>query len=505
MNRNNIIGFLYPQDNKIIYASVFSLIVLIHLFINQFHVPNMDEIWNYQFARRILYGQIPFRDFLMLNTPFSAQINALMLSVFSDKLIVMRLVAAFIAGFNGTVFFVILRLIGKTMIASSFYTSILILVFLLNPQNNYSWYAVLFLSLTLLFEVLRLTSADGRKWVCDYLVGACLGAVMITKQNIGAAGLVAAMMFCSYIYSTRERNSSNGNRDLFKNLLYRLAGWSTVVGAELFWMVSNGSVYAMIQLQGNLSDFTSYGFEHMIYWFKEPYVVTLFSVVLAIIAVAYIMTLDPKISMPYKRILMLLALYSSANFTMVYPMPDPAHIWFGMPLSIVTLGVLSEHPRLKHTFGRGIYLGILTVLLVLLLVPLQRLQTNGHYNHYDLKHYDGIPLSKGLYENTVAINEYILYQEKKGQNVFFLNYQAPRFLIPLDKFNYRYDTLLTGDIGSMGEKDIIEKISTTENAVVVIAGIPSEMHRFESQAIRDYVRSNMKYTDHLHGFDVYTR
>lgn len=504
MNRNSIADALYPPDNRLIYALIFGLIVLVHGFINQFHVPNMDEIWNYQFARRILYGQIPYRDFLMLHTPFSAQINALILYLFSDKLIVMRWIAACIAGLNGVVFFVILRLLGKTLITSSLYTSILVLLFLLNPQNNYSWYAVLFLSLALLTEVLGSTRKGSQKLICDFVVGMCMGAVTITKQNIGVAGLIAAVIFSVYDYRTREKREHSGQWDLFRSLLSKTSGWGVIVAAELWWLQANAALYPALHIYDNLTSFTSHSFTHFSYWAQSSYAVLLFFMILVIIMAAFLMAFDRRNITSSKRTLLLLALYSSANFAMVYPIPDPAHIWFGMPLSIIILAVLWDHPIFMGIHGRGIKFGLLVVLIMLLFIPLQGLQKQNHYD--DLKHYERIPLYEELYENTVSINEFILDEEERGQDVFVLNYQAPRFLIPLDKFSYRYDTLLTCDLGSKGENDIIEVLSSSNDITVLIAGIDSEKHRrFESQAIQDYVRGNMRFTDHMYGFDIYTR
>lgn len=60
------------------------IIVLISTILPSYltYVPELGEIWNYQYARRILYGQIPYKDFGMLQLPFSAQVNAVFLYLF---------------------------------------------------------------------------------------------------------------------------------------------------------------------------------------------------------------------------------------------------------------------------------------------------------------------------------------------------------------------------------------------------------------------------------------
>lgn len=43
---------------------------------------NLDEIWNYNFAKNIADGLIPYKDFNMLQTPLLPFINGLILKIF---------------------------------------------------------------------------------------------------------------------------------------------------------------------------------------------------------------------------------------------------------------------------------------------------------------------------------------------------------------------------------------------------------------------------------------
>jgi hypothetical protein len=76
--RNNIILFL---------------IIMIAIAITIFPQPlnNLDEIWNFNFAKNIADGRVPYRDFNMLQVPLLHFICAIFLKIFGVELLVMRI------------------------------------------------------------------------------------------------------------------------------------------------------------------------------------------------------------------------------------------------------------------------------------------------------------------------------------------------------------------------------------------------------------------------------
>ena len=101
------------------------------------------------------------------------------------------------------------------------------------------------------------------------------------------------------------------------------------------------------------------------------------------------------------------------------------------------------------------------------------------------------------------MDDLILNEEARGQVVYFLNYQSAFYLIPLNKFAYRYDDIIGS--GSVGETEMINKIVGEENITVIIRGIQSPKNWQETEKIEDYVRSTMHYKHNIHGLDVYER
>lgn len=70
-----------------IFIAVFSIII------NK-PINNLDEIWNYNTARAISEGLIPYKDVSMITTPLLPIITAIFLKIIANEIIVSRILAA---------------------------------------------------------------------------------------------------------------------------------------------------------------------------------------------------------------------------------------------------------------------------------------------------------------------------------------------------------------------------------------------------------------------------
>ncbi|MEQ8235794.1 MAG: hypothetical protein ABRQ23_03340 [Syntrophomonadaceae bacterium] len=122
-----------------------------------------------------------------------------------------------------------------------------------------------------------------------------------------------------------------------------------------------------------------------------------------------------------------------------------------------------------------------------------------------IKHYTGIAIPQDEYDKLIDIDNFIVKEEQSGKQVFFLNYTAAFYLIPLDKFSYKYDTMFIGNFGTQGEKEVIQQMYGKNNIVVIIGGQGMEPNRQETNFFQEYVRANMNGIGALHGFDVYSK
>ena len=70
-----------------IFITVFSIIIIKP-------ISNLDEIWNYNTARAISEGLIPYKDISMITTPLLPMITAIFLKSKANEVIISRLLAA---------------------------------------------------------------------------------------------------------------------------------------------------------------------------------------------------------------------------------------------------------------------------------------------------------------------------------------------------------------------------------------------------------------------------
>lgn len=76
------------------------LLIVIFIFITIFSIiivkpiSDLDEIWNYNTARVISEGLIPYKDISMITTPLLPMITAVFLKIIANELIVSRIIVA---------------------------------------------------------------------------------------------------------------------------------------------------------------------------------------------------------------------------------------------------------------------------------------------------------------------------------------------------------------------------------------------------------------------------
>mgnify|MGYP000181787650 CR=1 FL=1 len=81
MKKNNLLVVIF------IFITIFSIIIVKP-------ISDLDEIWNYNTARVISEGLIPYKDISMITTPLLPMITAVFLKIIANELIVSRIIAA---------------------------------------------------------------------------------------------------------------------------------------------------------------------------------------------------------------------------------------------------------------------------------------------------------------------------------------------------------------------------------------------------------------------------
>lgn len=176
---------------------------------------DLDEIWNYNVARNIAKGLIPYKDISTITTPFLPMLNSLFLKFFADELIVMRVLAsALITAIVYTIYKILKKVTGESNISI-----IAAFMFLLLLRKNYCIdynYMTLFLAFLLAYLELRNNSSirnkdetrlennktknnkkeiDKKEIVHEILQGVLAGLAVCTKQSVGFFIAIATVIF----------------------------------------------------------------------------------------------------------------------------------------------------------------------------------------------------------------------------------------------------------------------------------------------------------------------
>ena len=135
------------NSNIFIFFIIFLMVAPVILSRN---LSNLDEIWNYNFARNVANGLVPYKDFNMITTPLLPFICAIFLKLFANELIVMRILAIFLI----SIIYFLIYLILKKLNINKFYNFIsLFLLFIIFKEHiciDYN-FAILAISLFLIY------------------------------------------------------------------------------------------------------------------------------------------------------------------------------------------------------------------------------------------------------------------------------------------------------------------------------------------------------------------
>lgn len=101
MNKKNIILIAF------IFIAVFSIIIVKP-------INDLDEIWNYNTAKAISEGLIPYKDISMITTPLLPIVTAIFLKIIANEVIISRILAAIVwTGILFTIYKILKNLIKE--------------------------------------------------------------------------------------------------------------------------------------------------------------------------------------------------------------------------------------------------------------------------------------------------------------------------------------------------------------------------------------------------------
>ncbi|MCD8326157.1 MAG: glycosyltransferase family 39 protein [Lachnospiraceae bacterium] len=146
---------------------------------------NTDKLWNYVFAENIASGLLPYRDFNLLQTPFSCLVNALFLTLFGHHMVVVEILGSVLFTLICMRLYRLCRELGATRVTSMIIPQLFLYLFCYNVFFEYSC-LILFLLLCLLGADLMALRRQRTCWNrpgYQVALGVAAGLAILSKQT----------------------------------------------------------------------------------------------------------------------------------------------------------------------------------------------------------------------------------------------------------------------------------------------------------------------------------
>ena len=183
------------KKNTIFLFSVIFCCIPIFLTFNK-GINYFDEGYILEGARRIVAGEVPYRDFHFIYTPGSVYFLAFFFRVFGQYVIVERLAGALVSIF-GVIF---LGLLTRNLTKNSLLTFLTMFLYVLWGPTHLNFFWPVMCVIPLLFVYLFLLHKSHL-----FLAGVVVVLVLLCKQNLGAALVVSFLCYLAFAqYSRRQ-------------------------------------------------------------------------------------------------------------------------------------------------------------------------------------------------------------------------------------------------------------------------------------------------------------
>ena len=447
----------------LIFLAILSTVILKPL-------EDLDEIWNYSFARNISKGLIPYKDFNIIVTPLLSMICGIIIRIITDELIIMRVLTALLC--SGIIFviyklFNLLKIKKELSIIFIFFIGYLLKDIFCIDYN----YASLLLALIIIYKEIEFYRLDNvfiktdKKQ--DLFLGALAGLAIITKQTSGI--FIAISMLGNKLLFVKSKEEL---KKYIKGFVYRLIGICIPIMIFAIYLLINNAFLDFI-------NYTILGvkeFNNSISYRTLLNVDLLGTLAILVPIVIIYIWVKTVIFEKDKKLYFFLA-YGLALFVICFPISNKIHFMIGaLPIIVASLYELNKLLQKIHNLNQ---IKILKIVVKFILLTLQNIvilfliyyTIVNFYNYFskldscsDLKHFSYIPIDVELQNQIKEVDDFIMV----NKDVKMLDAAASVYMIPTDKYNKDYDMFNKGNLGIDGEKRIIEEIINSKDTYYLI-------------------------------------
>lgn len=491
---------------------IISWIILILIFIATLStiiirpLGDLDELWNYNFARNVANGLVPYKDFNMVPMPLLPLLCGFILKITVDQLFIMKLIAAIA---SGLILFLIYKIFKMLKINSRLLIVFMALIGYLYHDIlyiDYNWMSLLFVLCIVYIELKQYKTNKKMLTLnpkADILIGILAGLTFMLKQTSGFLICIAAVG--SKLIDVKSKENL---KLFFKSFAYRLIGVLIPILLMFIYLLCNNAIDDFISytIKG-ASSFTNYiSYVRLL----RLNLTGLFSILVPLLIIYELYNIVIKNN---KKHLYFLYIYGLAIFIIAFPISDKIHFVIGSTLFIILL-LIETYDILKKIYFKHIknkellrktsivileYIDIILIVAVLI-YSFINYSTFLKKNHSQINHYKNVVINENLENEIGQINEFILKNDKK---VIILDAQAAAYMIPIDRYNKDYDMFNKGNFGYDGEKRLIQDISNSNNVEYLILKEEYNSNWQTPLNIINYVKNNKDRKGSLLIFDIY--
>lgn len=467
-------------------------------------INDLDEIWNFNFARNTSNGLVPYRDFNMIITPGLSLICGIILKIIGNELIVMRLLAGLLCTFVIYItyrLFSILNIKKELSIIFTFFIGYLFYDCFCIDYN----FATLLLVLFIIYKEIKLYKKDNifikqyRK--TDIFLGVLAGLTITMKQTSGL--IICIVLLGNKLLFVRNKEEF---RKYIGSFCYRLIGVMIPILVLFIYLVVNNAFYDFISytIKG-ITDFSNY------ISYRGLIKLDIIGVLAIIVPVAIIYAWCKSIIKEKDKKLYILLVYGMSIFVLAFPISNKIHFLIGaLPIIILIFyeiyNVLYKLYKNKVKYKRIVICILIFFSTFTLLFTLYYGIKNmyeyfvNRENFSTLNSFKYITMSKDLENSIKKVEDYILSSEEK---VLILDSSAAIYMIPIDRYNKDYDMFNKGNFGENGEKRLIKDIEKSENIKYLVLNNNYKKNWQTPTEVISYVQKNKTKIGQIEIFDVY--
>lgn len=396
------------MKKKLLKILVFILMIIITVvYTYKVRVLVDDELFNYGFAKNIMDGLIPYKDFNMIIPPLFAYITALVLKIFGEKLLIYHILTAVI-------------ILGISYISSKkigIMAFVIYLLLLIYPYTGYNMFSLFLFFILLNYIIINSNKEKTTKTnkYEKYLEPILISLIILTKHTLGL------LVIPSLVYSKHK----------LKTFLIYVISFLILV---LYLIINN-----------NLFQFIDYTILGMFSFAEKNGTSINFLVFVELIIIGYLIY---KLKKTKEKEYFYVLMYQIVTF----PIVNYIHFIISF-IPVVYLIILKYKDKPYFKWFTSVIAVAFSITMVIFFI-----KDNKKYNII----YEKNNFMKGRLVQIISINNIELIdkyiKEYNEYKPYILSYTAYQVKLDLDYPINKYDLINNGNMGYNGNKRYIKEI-----------------------------------------------